>query len=53
MKRRNTERDRTVGEEARASRYGMLPKPVRTFSYWFFGAVVLIGVCGWMFSGNP
>lgn len=44
---------RKVGEEEMDSGQSMLPKPVRTFSFLFFGAVLLIGLCGWFATGHP
>jgi hypothetical protein len=32
---------------------GVLPKPIRLFSYLFFGTVFLIGVCDWFISRHP
>lgn len=40
-------------EETFTGKHTMLPGPVRTFSFVFFGVVVLIGVCGWLVSGGP
>lgn len=28
----------------------ILPKPVRMFSYLFFGIVLVVGVCAWMMT---
>jgi hypothetical protein len=44
---------RNAGEEALTSRPSMLPRPIRTFSYLFFGTVALITVCGWIVSASP
>ena len=32
---------------------GILPKPIRLFSYLFFGTVLLLGVCDWFISRLP
>lgn len=42
--------DKDSGEDASESKQTMLPKPLRTFSYFFFGIVILVGVLGWFAS---
>ncbi|WP_158606672.1 hypothetical protein [Paenibacillus ginsengarvi] len=37
-------------KEMKQSAPDTLPKPLRTFSYFFFTAVVLVGVFGWFAS---
>jgi hypothetical protein len=38
-------------EDAMTNQYPtMLPKPVRMFSYVFFGIVVIVGLLGWMMT---
>lgn len=42
-----SQNERNAGEEAAENRQSTLPKPLRTFSYFFFGIVFLVGVLGW------
>ena len=39
-------------DDIRQSSPGSLPKPLRTFSYFFFGIVFLVGVFGWFVSSG-
>lgn len=37
-----------TGQENPDQGHSMLPKPLRTFNYLFFGVVFLVGVLGWI-----
>lgn len=39
--------ERDTVEDNADNRQSSLPKPLRTFSYLFFGVVFLVGVLGW------
>lgn len=43
----------TDRKEAMMNQHHLLPRPVRLFSYLFFGAVAVAGLIGWIVSLKP
>lgn len=43
----HNDEERNTVEDTAENRQSSLPKPLRTFSYLFFGVVFLVGVLGW------
>jgi len=49
----NNERNEwETGQEAAENKQSTLPKPLRTFSYFFFGIVIVGGLLGWFVSSG-
>ena len=49
---RPTQYDPNSEQEAAENKQSMLPKPLRTFSYFFFGIVFVVGIVGWFVTSG-